>query len=264
MSQRRLTRLFIPAFGMLLCMTVAFAPLSARAENESGDRDVIHGTPIPYEQEKKAAAPAPEAAKPAAGASGAAEDRIEPARKAERVAVSKKAPAEAEENVGFPQLNAKTYPSQVFWLFVSFVLLYALMSKIALPRVGEVLDTRRSHRENDLKRAEQLQEEATKVKAAYEAAIAKAQAEAQDAQRAAEQDASEKIAEKNAEFAEKARKRVAAAEQNIARAKEEALSSLADISADVAAEMANKVAGVQVGKAEARKAVNEVMQKEAA
>jgi F-type H+-transporting ATPase subunit b len=257
MLKRRLNSLFIPALGMLLCMTVALAPSSARAE--SGERAVIHGTPIPYESdkaEKKAEKPASEDV--------AVSKKTEKEEKAEASSEKAAEPAEAEENVGFPQLNAKTYPSQVFWLFVSFALLYVLMSKLALPRVGEVLDQRRAHKENDLKRAEQLQEEATKVKAAYEAAIAKAQAEAQDAQRAAEQEVSEKIAEENAKFAEAARKRVATAEQNIARAKDDALASLADISADVAAEMVNKVAGVQVGKAEARKAVNEVMQKEAA
>lgn len=251
MPQRRLNSLLIPALGMLLCMTVAAAPLSAHAEDTDSDRAIIHGTPIPYEAEKKAVTPAPEASK-------AAEASVAP--------VAKKAaePAEAEENVGFPQLNAKTYPSQLLWLFVSFGLLYTLMSKVALPRVGEVLDARRAHKENDLKRAEQLQEEATKVKAAYEAAIAKAQSEAQDAQHAAEQEISEKIAAENAKFGEAARKRVATAEQNIARAKEEALASLADISADVAADMVNKVAGVQVGKAEAKKAVTTVMQQEAA
>ena len=251
MPQRRLNSLFIPALGMLLCMTVAFAPLTARAESTDGDRAVIHGTPIPYEAEKKAVTPAAEADKAAEGAVAPSSERAA-------------APAEAEENVGFPQLNAKTYPSQVLWLFVSFAILYALMSKLALPRVGEVLDTRRAHKENDLNRAGQLQEEATKVKAAYEAAIAKAQAEAQDAQHAAEQEISEKIAAENAKFGEAARKRVATAEQNIARAKDEALASLADISADVAADMVNKVAGVQVGKAEAKKAVTTVMQQEAA
>ena len=260
MPKRRLNSLLIPALGMLLCMTVVAAPFPAQAENTDSDRAVIHGTPIPYEAEKEAVTPAPEANKPAA-ASDAAADRMEPAHKAEGASAPT---TEAEENVGFPQLNAKTYPSQVFWLFISFALLYTLMSKIALPRVGEVLDARRAHKENDLKRAEQLQEEATKVKAAYEAAIAKAQSEAQDAQHAAEQEISEKIAAENAKFGEAARKRVATAEQNIARAKEDALASLADISADVAAEMVNKVAGVQVGKAEAKKAVTTVMNKEAA
>ena len=47
-----------------------------------------------------------------------------------------------EEKGGFPQLDISTYASQVFWLFISFVLIYALMSKVALPKVGAVIDTR--------------------------------------------------------------------------------------------------------------------------
>jgi F-type H+-transporting ATPase subunit b len=246
MPKRRLNSLSILSFGMLVALSVLFAPTSSRAETMNGEGTVIHGTAIPYEAENKAALPASE--KDVAGKT-----------RADKAA----APAEEEENIGFPQLNAKTYPSQVFWLFCAFVTLYVLMSKIALPRVGEVLDARRTHKESDLKRAQQMQEEATKVKTAYEAAIAKAQAEAAEAQAAAEQEVSEKIAAEVAKFAEAARKRVATAEQAIARAKDEAVSSLADISADVAMDMANKVAGVQVGKAEARSAVAKVM-KEAA
>lgn len=253
MPKRRLNSLFIFALGMLMCMTVALAPHSAvAAEDEAEGKTVIQGTPIPYAAEKKAEKPAVEAGKSSDVAM--------------KMAVPEKAHEgkEAEENVGFPQLNAKTYPSQLFWLFVSFALMYVLMSKLALPRVGEVLDARASHKEGDLKRAAQLQEEATKVKAAYEAAIAKAQAEAQEAQSAAELEISEKIAAENAKFTEAARKRVAAAEQNIARAKDDAVASLADISAEVAAEMVNKIAGVQINKAEAKKAVTAVMQKEVA
>lgn len=244
MPKRRLNSLFIPALGMLACLMVFFAPVCVHAAE--GDGAVIHGNAMPYDADQKAATPAAEAHDSTAAADKAA------------------APAEEEENIGFPQFNSKTYASQVFWLLVAFLLLYVLMSKLALPRVEEVLDARRAHKDSDLKRASQLQEEATKVKAAYEAAIAKAQAEAQEAEQAAEQEISEKIAAETAKFAEAARKRVATAEQNIARAKDEALASLADISADVAAEMVNKVAGVQVGKAEAKKAVTTVMQKEAA
>jgi F-type H+-transporting ATPase subunit b len=235
MPKRRLNSLFIFAFGMLMCMTVALAPLPSFAAEETEGAAAVRQAPEADQAEK-------------------------PAHEAEKTHEGKA----AEENVGFPQLNAKTYPSQLFWLFVSFALLYVLMSKLALPRVGAVLDARASHKEGDLKRAAQLQEEATKVKAAYEAAIAKAQADAQEAQAAADQEVSEKIAAENAKFTEAARKRVATAEQNIARAKDDAVASLADISAEVAAEMVNKIAGVQIGKAEAKKAVTTVMQKEVA
>lgn len=174
-------------------------------------------------------------------------------------------PAEGKAgDVGFPQLNAKTYPSQLFWLFVAFVALYTLMSKLALPKVGGVLEQRRELREGNLKRAEQLQDEASKAKSAYEAALAKAQESAQEAMLAVEGEIAEKLAAENARFTEQARKRIATAEQNIAKAKNDALASLADISADISVEIVNKVAQVQVNKADAKKVVTDVMKKEAA
>lgn len=168
------------------------------------------------------------------------------------------------EGAGFPQLDARTYPSQLFWLFVSFIVLYALMSKLALPSVAAVLDERKARKDGNLSQAAQMQEESARVKTAYEATLAKAQGDAQETLNEAEAEIAEKMAAENAKFTEAARKRVATAEQNIAKAKADALGSIADISAEIAAEMVGKIAAVQVGKAEAKKAVTAVMQKEAA
>jgi|GEM_PF-178488 len=171
--------------------------------------------------------------------------------------------AHGEEKSGFPQLDTSTYASQIFWLFISFILLYSLMSRIALPRITEVLELRQTQREGNLNRAEQLQEDAEKVKETVDAALAKAQAEAQDTLSANEQQRAKKNAAENARFLEHARNRIASAEQNIAKAKEEALQSLADISAEIAAEITQKIAATPVTKAEAKKVVTDIM-KEAA
>jgi F-type H+-transporting ATPase subunit b len=168
-----------------------------------------------------------------------------------------------EKEGGFPQLDTSTYASQIFWLFISFILLYSLMSRIALPRITEVLELRQTQREGNLNRAEQLQEDAEKVKATVDAALAKAQAEAQDTLSANEQQRAKKNAAENARFLEHARNRIASAEQNIAKAKEEALHSLADISAEIAADITQKIAATPVTKAEAKKVVADIM-KEAA
>ena len=168
-----------------------------------------------------------------------------------------------ESKGGFPQLDTTTYASQIFWLAVSFVLLYTLMSRVSLPRITEVLELRQTQREGNLNRAEQLQEEAEKVKATVDAALAKAQAEAQEALNANEQQRAKKAAAENARFLEHARTRIANAEQNIAKAKEEALHSLADISAEIAAEITQKIAATNISKADAKKVVTDIM-KEAA
>jgi F-type H+-transporting ATPase subunit b len=167
----------------------------------------------------------------------------------------------AEENVGFPQLNPKSYASQLFWLLVSFVVLYTLMSKIALPRVTEVLDMRQTQKNGNLDRAAHLQEEAAKVTATYETILATAHDTARKQMTGAEQAAADKINADSAKFAEAARQRIAAVEASIGKAKAEALTSLADISAEVAADMVHKVADIQVNKADAKQAVLAEMKK---
>lgn len=244
MSARLLNRIFLNSVGLLLGAAIAAAvATSARAEETSAGA---------------AAVPASERA--------AVSEEIAPSgdKVISMPAEEHEVEAEVKTDIGFPQLKAETYPSQVFWLFVSFTILYVLMSKVALPKVGDVIDQRRAQREGNLTRAEQLQDEAAKAKASYETALAKAHESAQEAMSAAEADVAEKIAAESAKFTEATRKRVVAAEQGIAKAKEEALASLADISAEISAEMVGKVAGVQVTKADAKKVVSDIMKKEAA
>ncbi len=168
---------------------------------------------------------------------------------------------ELQEDIGFPQLKPDTYASQVFWLFISFIALYMLMAKVALPRITEVIEMRASQRNGNLSRAEQLQEEAEKVRTAYEASLAKAQEAAQSAVSEAEETVNDKMSAENAKFSDHARKRVLTAEQNIAKAKADALTSLADISADIAADIVHKITDVQISKADAKKIALAEMQK---
>jgi F-type H+-transporting ATPase subunit b len=170
--------------------------------------------------------------------------------------------AAPEKKLGFPQLDASTYASQVFWLLVSFVLLYTLMSKIALPRVGSVIDMRQQQRDGNLSRAEDMSAEAEKMKIAYEASLTAAREQASDVLTQASEEISDKNSAETGRFGEHARNRVAAAEQAIARAKKEALASLADISAEIAADMVQKIAAVTVAKPDAKKVVTSVMEKQ--
>lgn len=166
-----------------------------------------------------------------------------------------------EASPGFPQLNISTYPSQVFWLFVSFILLYVLMSKLALPRVASVIDTRDAKKDADLARAAEMSAEAEKLKTSYASTLAKAQEDAASAISSAEQAIAEKIASADAAFADHAKKRLLTAEQAVNKAKQEALNAMPDIAAEIAADMANKIANVGIAKADAKKTVTAVMQK---
>jgi len=168
-------------------------------------------------------------------------------------------PALAAEG-GLPQMDVSTYPSQLFWLAVCFVVLYVLFARVSLPQVGETLERRAAQKDGDLKQAAEWNHDAEHVKAEYERSLARARETATANVAAVERDISSKIADEQAKFADNARKRLTTAEQGIAKAKAEALASLSDISADLTAEMVQKIAGIKVEKTDAKKAVNTAMQ----
>jgi F-type H+-transporting ATPase subunit b len=169
---------------------------------------------------------------------------------------------EEAESVGFPQLKTASYPSQIFWLAVTFILVYTLMSKLCLPRMTAVMADRRQRRDGNLAQAARLQQDAEKVTKTYEEALAEAHDAAQKTLSAAQSVISEKLSAENAKFAEHANNRMAAAEKNIQKARQDVLASLPDLAAEIAGEIVEKVSGVQINKADARKAVTAVQSQE--
>ncbi len=85
----------------------------------------------------------------------------------------------SEHGRGFPPFDAQNFPSQLFWLVLIFVALYLLMSKLALPRIGSILEARRRHIEDDLAEAQRLKLESDAAIVAYETALAEARARGQ-------------------------------------------------------------------------------------
>ena len=62
-----------------------------------------------------------------------------------------------------PQFNAKSFPSQLFWLTITFVLLYIMYEYFILPRIRDNIRLRKNKISNDLERAELLKEQINKT-----------------------------------------------------------------------------------------------------
>ena len=85
----------------------------------------------------------------------------------------------AESAPGMPQLDFSTFPNQIFWLIITLVAIYLILTKVALPRIASVLAERSGTITNDLAAAEELKLAAVEAENAYNQALADARAEAQ-------------------------------------------------------------------------------------
>src|SRR5215831_10669673 len=142
-----------------------------------------------------------------------------------------------------PQLEVSTFVPQLFWLAITFVILYWLMKAIGLPRVGSAIEARRRRVDDDLARAAQLKTEAEAVLAAHQETLAKARAEAQAAVKETTDRMVAEAAERQRQLSDSLARQIADAERQIAAAKERALSEMPAVVAYVDPATTEKVTG---------------------
>lgn len=158
---------------------------------------------------------------------------------------------------GLPQLDVHSYPTQIFWLIVTFVILYLIMAKVALPRIAEVLEERQERIADDIETAERLRSEAATVQAEYEKALAEARGKAQALFRETAEAIAKEHADAEAEAAKKMARKTKTAETRIAKQRAEALESLRAVASETAAAATVKLIGVEPPAAAVDKAVEQ-------
>lgn len=149
----------------------------------------------------------------------------------------------AAESAGMPQLDFATFGNQIFWLLVALALIYFILSRVALPRIGRILGDRQGLMTADLAAAEDFKRKAREAEAAYEKALADARAEANKivAANKAEIDAELKdaIARADAEISARTQE----SERRIAEIRQSAASDARTVARDVAAELVRAFGG---------------------
>ena len=85
--------------------------------------------------------------------------------------------AEGQKSTGLPQMDISTFPSQLFWLVVTFSILYLFMWKFVIPRLGATIEERKDKNSNDINDADNLNKEATDILKKYDEQMASASKE---------------------------------------------------------------------------------------
>lgn len=161
----------------------------------------------------------------------------------------------AEEHGAFPPFNAATFPSQIFWLVITFALFYMFLKRVVMPRVGGIIDVRNDRISQDLDHAARLKGEADAAVAAYEQELAEAKARAntigQQANDAAKAGAESTRKQLEAEL----EKKLGEAEASIASIKAKAMKEVGTIAEDTTSAIVEALVGGKADKTEIAAAV---------
>lgn len=171
--------------------------------------------------------------------------------------VTSSAAAVAAGKPGLPQLNPDDFAPQLFWLAITFTLLYLIMSRVALPRIGEVIEERKDRIKNDLAAAERLKGETEKALAAYEKALAEARNNASGIARSTHDALTSEVNNEKAAIEAQLAQRLADAETRIAATKNKALASVSEIASDAVTAIVGQLTGTSVSKDDALRAISE-------
>ena len=145
---------------------------------------------------------------------------------------------------GFPPFESSTFASQLVSLVIAFVALYLIVSRVALPRVGSVIDARQNAIEGDLAQAQKLKDESDAALKAYETELATARSRAQAIGNETREKLNAAAEAERKKLEDQLTGKLAAAEKQIAATRETAMSNVRGIAADTAGAIVERLTGV--------------------
>ncbi|MCX7312517.1 MAG: F0F1 ATP synthase subunit B' [Alphaproteobacteria bacterium] len=143
----------------------------------------------------------------------------------------------------FPPFNKETFASQLVWFAIFFVALYVIISKLAIPRLGGIIEARRGQVEGDLAEANRLKEQSDAALAAYEKSLADARTRAQTLANETRDTLNAQADEARKKLEGQLNAKLAEAEKTIATTKTSAMSNVQGIAVDTASAIVQRLLG---------------------
>lgn len=162
----------------------------------------------------------------------------------------------AEQSGGMPQLDLSTWTSQIFWLVITFAVLYFVLARFILPKIEDGLTTRGDRIADDIDEAHRMNQEAKQAEMDYQQAVSDAKAKAHNisetTRKSVEGEIEAEMAEAEADFATMQIE----ADARIATTKAAAMANVDSVAQDTVAAILDKVAGLNVSDAAVKTAVS--------
>ena len=144
----------------------------------------------------------------------------------------------------FPPFDSSTFASQLVSLLIAFVALYLIVSRIALPRVGSLLDERQNAIEGDLAAAQKLKDESDAALKAYHSELAAARARAQAIGTETREKLNAVAEAERKTLEERLAIKLGEAEKTIAATREAAMRNVRGIAAEAATAIVQRLTGL--------------------
>ena len=152
----------------------------------------------------------------------------------------------AAESGGMPQLNPEFWVSQIFWLTLTFGILYVVLSKLILPKISNNLESRKSQILENIEAAEKQREDSEAKLEEYEEIISKSKLEAKNIFSQSREKVLKDIGTKREVLDKQIDEEISKAEQEINNLRESAPDKINMIAIETSSELIQKLIGAEV------------------
>ena len=152
----------------------------------------------------------------------------------------------AAESGGMPQLNPEFWISQIFWLTLTFGILYVVLSKLILPKISANLESRKSQISDNIEAADRQREESEIKLKEYEEIISKSRIEAKNNFNQVREKILKDINTKNDVLEKQINEEIKKAEKEINQLRKEAPTKINKIAIETATELTQKLIGTEI------------------
>ena len=163
---------------------------------------------------------------------------------------------------GMPQLDPEFWPAQVFWLIITFSVLYLIIWKIFLPKITFSIENRKSRIVNDLNEAQKLKESAEKKLREYNQIIENAKKEAKKIIEESNKNLALDLEKNKKKINDEIEKEIQNAELEIKNLNKNSISKINKIAEEVSGEIIKQIIGSEVNKSNVSAIVETVAKKE--